>query len=259
VEPDQRKRIDLAEQNFNFGLQSVDDVELTLANHKTAAADDSRGGGETLRQRAIHHIWDNAKNPLGAEWDWARRGDTKRARYRRWRSLQAWAKGRMENPPEGSSAEEKAKWRARWNGIRKIYRRKKIQVLKRILADDQVDNPSWGTRIMDGKAVPNWIADILQDCRDNGWPGIVISGFRDPDFSEQLCFDMCGHPTCPGTCGGRFSNHACPPSGDCVDGEGATDNSEWGTLDSVLQRRGHWDRLKNDLPNDRPHHSRTGH
>ena len=42
---------------------------------------------------------------------------------------------------------------------------------------------------------------------------------------------MCGAPTCSGRCGGRFSNHACPPSGKGVKYEGAEDVTDPAGLD----------------------------
>lgn len=78
----------------------------------------------------------------------------------------------------------------------------------------------------DGLNVPGWIArDALIPARKDGVHFTVISGVRDPDYSEHLCYVMCGHPTCPGQCAGKSSNHACPPSFKCSDGEGAVDVS----------------------------------
>jgi len=76
----------------------------------------------------------------------------------------------------------------------------------------------------DGHQLPAWIAEINKRARASGkWKGEVISGVRSPEYSEHLCIIMCGAPTCPGRCGGRFSNHACPPSGKGVKYEGAED------------------------------------
>ena len=48
----------------------------------------------------------------------------------------------------------------------------------------------------------------LKFARKNGWQGRLNSGWRDPAYSESLCYRMCGAPQCPGRCGGRSSNHA---------------------------------------------------
>jgi hypothetical protein len=84
----------------------------------------------------------------------------------------------------------------------------------------------------DGEQVPGWIAEINQEARDAGyWHGEVISGVRSPEYSEHLCIIMCGQPTCSGRCGGRFSNHACPPTGKGVKYEGAEDVTDPAGLD----------------------------
>jgi hypothetical protein len=76
----------------------------------------------------------------------------------------------------------------------------------------------------DGHQLPGWIAEINDEARKSGeWKGSVISGVRSPEYSEHLCIIMCGAPTCSGRCGGRFSNHACPPTGKGVKYEGAED------------------------------------
>lgn len=38
--------------------------------------------------------------------------------------------------------------------------------------------------------------------------GTLTSGYRTPAYSESLCYDMCGAPSCPGKCAGRSSNHS---------------------------------------------------
>jgi hypothetical protein len=59
-----------------------------------------------------------------------------------------------------------------------------------------------------GKVVANWLHPYLDYAKDHGWPGWVVSGYRDPAYSESLCLRMCGRPSCPGRCAGRSSNHA---------------------------------------------------
>lgn len=65
-----------------------------------------------------------------------------------------------------------------------------------------------GVGHFDGKAVANWLIPYLEWARRNGWEGTVASGWRDPAYSERLCYAMCGAPSCPGTCAGRSSNHS---------------------------------------------------
>lgn len=96
----------------------------------------------------------------------------------------------------------------------------------------------------------NW----LQKSVDHGWSGGLYSGYRDPAYSESLCLNMCGAPSCPGTCAGRSSNHSgkngSPP------GWGAIDVQDYDTFGRVQREIG--SPLHNDLPADHPHYSVTG-
>jgi hypothetical protein len=200
---------------------------------------------EKKRQRAIHHIYDNAKHPLGSLWDWARRGAQKRGRYRRWRSLQFWAQGKRDQ----SHGEE----RERWNGIRKEYRKQKRKVYRRI--HDNSDDVSGSGLIvtLDGKPCPSWIAKNIVAQRSSGrWDGVLVSGYRTPAYSQQLCYDICGAPSCPGRCAGLSSNHTCRPSFTCRDGEGAVDVSYYW---QIAEGNG----LYNNLAGDLVHFSRSGY
>lgn len=117
-----------------------------------------------------------------------------------------------------------------------------------------------GLVTFDGHQLPAWIAEINQKARDAGyWHGSVISGVRSPEYSEHLCIIMCGSPTCPGRCGGRNSNHACPPSGKGVKYEGAEDVTDAAGLDRYCQA--HNEPLIGNgrvLPADTPHFSHAG-
>jgi hypothetical protein len=112
----------------------------------------------------------------------------------------------------------------------------------------------------DGHQVPAWIAAILKKARAAGyWTGYVISGVRSPAYSEHLCIIMCGAPTCPGRCGGRYSNHACPPSGKGVKYEGAVDVTDPAGLGNYCSS--HNEPLRGDgevLPDDLNHFSHEG-
>ncbi len=272
-----KDRIAFAEANFSYGLMSMEDVELTHATtNEDQDAEDLLGiakvvaqvglgreaqgnGAESQRQKAITHIFREAKHPLGALWDWARRGENMGARYRRWRSLQYWATGRMNNPPPeyNDKPEKKAEWRERWNGNRKVYRKMKERVKAKIKAkqnDNDDDVSGSGTIVtLDGKPCPSWIAQRLVAARNAGWwDGVLVSGYRTPEYSEQLCYNICGRPSCPGLCAGRSSNHCCPPTYNGVAYTGACDLSyywQW--------REG--DHLINNLPRDLVHFSNSGY
>lgn len=114
------------------------------------------------------------------------------------------------------------------------------------------DNDAEGVETFDGKEVAAWIVPWLQKSRDAGWGGVVSSGYRTPEYSESLCFDMCGAPSCPGTCAGRSSNHSGKkyPAG-------AVDVTDFETFGRIQPEIG--SPLKNDLPADRVHFSVSGH
>jgi hypothetical protein len=61
---------------------------------------------------------------------------------------------------------------------------------------------TWG-----GRTVANCAVPYLNYAKANGWTGGVNSGWRDPWYSQQLCYRMCGAPSCPGKCAGLASNH----------------------------------------------------
>lgn len=113
-------------------------------------------------------------------------------------------------------------------------------------------NTPSGVAVYDGKQVAAWIIPWLKKSRQAGWKGTVTSGYRTPAYSEHLCQQMCGAPSCPGRCAGRSSNHSGKrfPAG-------AVDVSDYENF-ARIQRRIH-SPLKNDLPSDRVHFSVTGH
>ena len=104
----------------------------------------------------------------------------------------------------------------------------------------------------DGEPVAAWMVQWLKKSRANGWGGVLVSGYRTPRHSEQLCLDMCGSPSCPGKCAGRSSNH----SGKDFP-EGAVDVTDQFTFAEIQPRIG--SPLRNDLPSDRVHFSVSGH
>lgn len=118
-----------------------------------------------------------------------------------------------------------------------------------------------GLVMFDGHQVPSWIVhEVLEPARASGkWKGSVISGYRTPAYSEQLCEHMCGHPSCPGMCAGRATNHACPPDGVAEPYKGAVDVLDPAGLQSWT--RSHGNPLIGNgqvLPRDLNHFSREG-
>jgi hypothetical protein len=107
----------------------------------------------------------------------------------------------------------------------------------------------------DGKPCAHWIAKILKAARESGvWRGGLNSGYRSPEYSEQLCYQICGAPTCPGRCAGRSSSH----SGSKFP-NGAADVSDPEGLEAFC--RSHNRPLRGLVlgPTDPWHFSRTGH
>jgi hypothetical protein len=113
--------------------------------------------------------------------------------------------------------------------------------------------PPPGVTTFDGRQVASWMKPYLEFARKNGWKGTLVSGFRDPAHSEEICKQKCGQPSCPGTCAGRSSNHSgtAKPKG-AVD---ITDNVRFAQLMKKCPLK---PRLQNVLPKDRTHFSVTG-
>lgn len=131
-----------------------------------------------------------------------------------------------------------------------LRERRKANIIARKLRH-QRKGPVAGTVWFDGKVVAGWIAEDLARARRAGWRGVVVSGYRDPWYSQRLCYAMCGRPYCAGRCAGTSSNHVgrfYP--------QGAVDVTDYWTLASVARRLGL--RIRNNLPADRVHFSASG-
>jgi len=116
--------------------------------------------------------------------------------------------------------------------------------------DRQESKDGLGT--WDGVTVAAWIVPWLRKSREAGWKGTVVSGYRDPAYSEQLCYNMCGAPSCPGKCAGRTSNHSGK-----VYPAGAIDVTDYTRFEQIQHEIG--SPLRNDLPVDPVHFSTNGH
>jgi len=110
-----------------------------------------------------------------------------------------------------------------------------------------------GVGYFDGKPVALAAIPILKWCRANGWHGRLNSGWRDPKYSEHLCYNMCGRPACPGLCAGASSNHSgSTPS------KFAIDVSDYVTFRRVVARCPLKPHIWNNLPRDPVHFSPSG-
>jgi hypothetical protein len=122
-------------------------------------------------------------------------------------------------------------------------RRKQHKVAKKSMAVQS------GVTTFDSKPVAAWMKPYLEWARDNGWDGTLISGWRDPAHSEQVCIEKCGAPTCPGNCAGRTSNHA-----GSVMPAGALDVSDYVRFGQLMTRCPLEPRLHNALGARDPNH-----
>jgi len=81
------------------------------------------------------------------------------------------------------------------------------------------------------------------------WKGRVMSGYRTPWYSTSLCYGLCGHPSCSGTCAGAGSNHV----------RIALDVTDYITFGQEMRVCPVGIRIFNDLPRDGVHFSPNGH
>lgn len=113
-----------------------------------------------------------------------------------------------------------------------------------------------GVTLFDGVPVAKVAVKYLVFARAHGWAGRLVSGFRDPNYSQSLCYGMCGQPSCPGTCAGLGSNHVGK-----TEERFALDVSDYVKFGQLMARPDapQNPRIFNDLPNDRVHFSPNGH
>jgi hypothetical protein len=113
--------------------------------------------------------------------------------------------------------------------------------------------PAAGVGTFDGVPCATWLMPYLQWARNHGWPGRLVSGWRDPAYSERLCFAMCGRPSCPGKCAGRSSHHS-----GSLKPNGAVDVTFYTEFGHIIAGCPFQPRIFNNLPADRVHFSAQG-
>jgi hypothetical protein len=140
----------------------------------------------------------------------------------------------------------------RWSSVRQVLRgiRRRRRQRRRAIEDL---HPLPGVSTFDGRPVATWLRRYLVWAREHGWRGQLISGWRSPEHSEQLCFEICGRPTCPGRCAGRASNHSKTQRP-----HGAVDVSDYARFGELMERIPYRPRIFNALPADPAHFSSTG-
>jgi peptidoglycan hydrolase-like protein with peptidoglycan-binding domain len=112
---------------------------------------------------------------------------------------------------------------------------------------------SAGVATFDNKPVAAWMKPYLDWARAHGWQGQLNSGYRTPEYSEHLCYGICGAPRCSGTCAGRSSHHSIR-----VKPGGSIDVTDYVKFGELMRQCPYSPRIFNNLPNDRVHYSSTG-
>ncbi len=131
--------------------------------------------------------------------------------------------------------------------------RRNREIVSKQRANQKAAAAATGVTKFDGVPVAAWMVPHLQWAREHGWKGRLVSGWRDPVYSESLCYRMCGRPSCPGMCAGRASNHAGSQAP-----QGAIDVSDYITFGRLMERCPIEPRIHNALPRDLVHFSHRG-
>jgi hypothetical protein len=154
----------------------------------------------------IRRVFRDATKPLGSLWKWATSAPNPRQKSKRFKALSTWARKKW--------SQARGESRHVWDLRKATYRRKYRYFKKK--ADKPA--PPNGVGTFDGKPVAAWWVPILAQARKSGlWGGTLTSGYRTPAYSQQLCYQICGAPSCPGRCAGTSSNHTKLDSSAAVD------------------------------------------
>jgi len=131
-------------------------------------------------------------------------------------------------------------------------KQRKLRKALRSKLNQIVDTNGDGLITVDGKPVSAEVGrEVLRIREGDRWKGVIVSGYRTPEYSEHLCYLMCGRPRCPGRCAGRSSNHTLKGGRN-----GAVDVSDYLTFAAECRRLNSW--LTNNLPSDLVHFSDSG-
>jgi hypothetical protein len=144
----------------------------------------------------------------------------------------------------------------RYSSAARVHRgiNRRIAQRKHAKKNDAKAHASSGVEHFDGIPVAAWMVPYLEWGRSHGWRGRLVSGWRDPKYSESLCYRMCGRPRCPGKCAGRSSNHS-----GSVKPRGAMDVSDYARFGQLMRQCPHSPRIFNALGwRDPVHFSASG-
>ena len=131
--------------------------------------------------------------------------------------------------------------------------KRRIEQRRKARANHRAARKTTGVGSFDGVPVANVAIPILQWCRNHGWLGRLVSGFRTAAYSTYLCIRMCGRPSCPGRCAGASTNHTGTTSD-----RFALDVSDYVRFGQVVAHCPIPPHIFNALPIDRVHYSPTG-
>ncbi len=138
---------------------------------------------------------------------------------------------------------------------KRIDRKRRPKVDRTRKLHDNVDPDGDGLAKFEGTVVAAWIVPWLEKAREHGWKGWLTSGWRDPLYSQQLCYNMCGAPSCPGKCAGLKSNHV--GKGNKNGDPGAVDLTDYYTFGRIMAELN--SPLHNSIgPSDPVHFSASG-
>lgn len=207
-----------------------------------------------MRKR-IARIYNHRKNPMKKLWKWAHAPDGTHRVVLRWRTLKVWARQRAVNARKNNQHDKRKWWLKRQEKYDKKFEEKRKQWIKE--NRDPKPTPTNGVVTPDrpwnpyNKPIAAWMVPWLDKSRAAGWTGVLVSGYRSPEYSESLCYNICDHPSCPGLCAGRSSNHTLYSYPN-----GAIDVSDYYNFAAIQNRIG--SPLWNNLPSDRVHFSTSG-
>lgn len=155
--------------------------------------------------------------------------------------------------PDAERAKLAAKWHHRVEEAQAMVKRRNRQIVSRMRANQKAAAKANGVGKYDGVPVANVAIPYLEWAREHGWRGRLVSGWRDPNYSRELCRRMCGADRCPGQCAGLSSNHVGQTTA-----RFAIDVSEPAQFRALMRQCPIQPRIYNALPNDVVHFSPNG-
>lgn len=122
------------------------------------------------------------------------------------------------------------KWKQSEESIARGHRRR-VRRREEIKKNRAKASRTSGVATYDSVPVAAWLVPYLDYARNHGWRGRLVSGWRDPHYSQTLCFRICGQPSCPGRCAGLASNHVGSDKP-----KGAVDVSDYARFGTIMRQ-----------------------